>query len=407
MDAAAKAARKAELEVGLPAGWTAVVTATGEAMYCPSANLVPGNKKWEMQRERPSISEGVPAGVPLRGGKVRPPFDKEGITAEWLTAALHERGHLPQAVKVASLEPLINIGEGRGYANYSWKLVATYDKPVAPDVPRKFVLKQLNQSFAPGSWPVGPMRVLSDRSYTLECTWYEQIRDRLPVPQPKLYWSGAESPANPTKDFGVYGVLMEWLGDDLKIVEGADGISEEETIQAMRAVATLHAAWWNTEDTETLKTLFTAEESLAMIRGMMGGTEVAAEYAATELTQALGEKFGAYVTAAVKTQEEWDFKGVTGDRNKVLCTWDLRTDNMVWRRTPGGPEDFECVVIDHQVWSYGGAPCFDLATFFGCSVTEEQMASRVDVGLRTYHETLVEMGVTTYSFDELNQDFNR
>ena len=63
MDAAAKAARKAELEVGLPAGWTAVVTATGEAMYCPSANLVPGNKKWEMQRERPSISEGVPVGV--------------------------------------------------------------------------------------------------------------------------------------------------------------------------------------------------------------------------------------------------------------------------------------------------------------------------------------------------------
>ena len=70
----------------------------------------------------------------------------------------------------------------------------------------------------------------------------------------------------------------------------------------MRAVATLHAAWWNTEDTETLKTLFTAEESLAMIRGMMGGTEVAAEYAATELTQAFGEKFGAYVTAAVKTR---------------------------------------------------------------------------------------------------------
>ena len=24
----------------------------------------------------------------------------------------------------------MNIGEGRGYANYSWKIVATYDKPV-------------------------------------------------------------------------------------------------------------------------------------------------------------------------------------------------------------------------------------------------------------------------------------
>jgi hypothetical protein len=40
----------------------------------------------------------------------------------------------------------------------------------------------------------------------------------------------------------------------------------------------------------------------------------------------------------------------------VLCTWDLRTDNMVWRKTPGGPAEYECVIIDHQIWQYGGAP---------------------------------------------------
>jgi hypothetical protein len=197
MDVRAKTAKKAQLEKGLPPGWTVVVTQRGDAMYCPSYCLRPGHKTFEMQRERPSIVEGVPPGVPLSGGKVRPPYDKDGVTAEWLTAALHERGHLPKAVKVASLEPLVNIGEGRGYANYSWKLVATYDKPVSPDVPRKFVLKQLNQSFAPGSWGEGNGRILSDRSYRLECTWYEEIRDRLPIPQPKLFWSGAESPSNP------------------------------------------------------------------------------------------------------------------------------------------------------------------------------------------------------------------
>ena len=131
---------------------------------------------------------------------------------------------------MGSLEPLVNIGEGRGYANYSWKLVANYDKPVSPDVPRSFVLKQLNQSFAPGSWPVGPQRILSDQSYTLECKWYEELRDRMPIPQPKIWWTGAESPADPSQEFGVYGVLMEWLGDDLKKVETADGITEEECI---------------------------------------------------------------------------------------------------------------------------------------------------------------------------------
>lgn len=430
MDAGAKAAKKAQLAEGLPPGWTVVVTDRGDAMYCPTYCLRPGHKTFEMQRARPSIAEGVPPGVPLSGGKVRPPYDKDGVTAEWLTAALHERGHLPKAVKVANLEPLVNIGEGRGYANYSWKLVATYDKPVSPDVPRKFVLKQLNQSFAPGSWGEGIGRILSDRSYRLECTWYEEIRDRLPIPQPKLFWSGAESPSNPgalvlrrcdlcaclrscclvraasaAKDFGVYGVLMEWLGDDLKLVHTADGISEEETIQAMQAIAKLHAAWWNTPEPEALKDLFTPEESLQMIREFMGGAEVAASYAETDLTAALGEKFGAFVTTAVRTMEDWDFKGCTN--NKVLCSWDLRTENMVWRRSPSGPQDYECVIIDHQVWSYGGAPTYDLAIFFGCSCTEEQMGPRVEVGLRTYHETLLAEGVTTYSFDELNRDFDR
>eukprot|EP01043_Picozoa_sp_COSAG02_P046070 COSAG02_NODE_4277_length_5558_cov_8.385968_5_plen_275_part_00 len=198
---------------------------------------------------------------------------------------------------------------------------------------------------------------------------------------------------------------MEWLGDDLKLVHAADGIGEEETVQAMQAIAKLHAAWWNTDEHEALKDLFTPEESLQMIHEFMGGIDIASGYAETDLSAALGAKFGAFVAAAVRTQEEWDFKGCTN--NKVLCSWDLRTDNMVWRRSPGGPADYECVIIDHQVWSYGGAPTYDLACFFGCSCTEEQMKARVELGLRTYHETLLAEGVATYSFDELNRDFNQ
>eukprot|EP01048_Picozoa_sp_COSAG05_P016556 COSAG05_NODE_2145_length_3481_cov_4.068007_2_plen_339_part_00 len=303
----------------------------------------------------PTVAEGIPP--QCRAAKVRPPYAQDDVTAEWLTAALHERGHLPKSVKVASIDPLVNIGEGRGYANYSWKIVAKYDKPVAPDIPTTFVLKQLNQSFD-GNWSPGYMRQLADKSYTLECKWYEEIRDLLPIAQPKLYWSGAESPANPSEDLGVYGVLMEYLGDDLKKVELESGITEEETVQAMTALANLHATFWNSDD-PVMDALFKPEDSLGMIRGFMGGAECATNYAATDLTAAHGEKFGAYVTAAVKCMEEWDFKGCTA--NKTLCTWDLRTDNMVWRKTPGGPSEFECVIIDHQVWCYGAAPMFDVA----------------------------------------------
>ena len=44
---------------------------------------------------------------------------------------LHERGHLTRAAKVAAIESMVNIGEGRGFANYSWKIVARYDIPVS------------------------------------------------------------------------------------------------------------------------------------------------------------------------------------------------------------------------------------------------------------------------------------
>jgi hypothetical protein len=350
-----------------------------------------------------SATAAAAASTPTAG--VRPPVDEAAVTPEWLTAALHERGHLPRSVKVRSIEPLTNIGEGRGYANYSWKIVCTYDKPVAPDIPTKFVLKQLNQTFAP-NWDKGRMRELADKSYCLEATWYEEIRDLLPVPQPKLYWSGCESPANPSEDMGVYGVLMEWLGDDLKKVETQDGITEEECVQCMEGLARLHAAFWNTDTPGQLAACFTPEESLEMIRGFMGGKEPAVKYAQNELTQEFGAKFGAYATAAVDSMESWDFKGCTGSANKTLCTWDFRTDNVVFRKTPGGAAEYEAVIIDHQIWSYGGGPMFDVAVFFGCSCTCEQMEARVAVGLKAYHDQLVQCGVSTYSFDECNTDFD-
>ena len=205
----------------------------------------------------------------------------------------------------------------------------------------------------------------------------------------------------------MYGVLIEWLGDDLKKVDLKDGVTEEETVQAMTTLARLHAAWWNTEEEDALSALFKPEESLQMILGFMGGAELASEYAATTFKEAFGDKFASYVAAGVRTMPSWAFKGCTGDRNRTLCTWDLRTENMVWRRTPGGPDDYECVILDHQVWCYGGAPMFDVAVFFGCSCAEETMAERVEVGLRAYHSTLTSLGVATYSEAEMHADFNR
>jgi hypothetical protein len=109
------------------------------------------------------------------------------------------------------------------------------------DIPTEFVLKIPNQEFAPNFPPGSALRRLANQAYALEATWYVEIRggllrvesihfhfelsrcwasaltvgycrygcvrDRLPIPQPKGYWSGIESPEDTTKDMGSYGVL--------------------------------------------------------------------------------------------------------------------------------------------------------------------------------------------------------
>ena len=70
------------------------------------------------------------------------------------------------------------------------------------------------------------VRRIADKSYTLEAWWYDNLRDRLPIPQPKSYWTGCEHAADSTQELGNYGVLMGWLGDDLVKAPQSDGVTE-------------------------------------------------------------------------------------------------------------------------------------------------------------------------------------
>jgi hypothetical protein len=306
---------------------------------------------------------------------------------------------------VATIAPLVNIGEGRGYANVSWKIECTYDSPVNPDVPDTFVLKQLNRAAAP-IFPVGKMRALADRSYCLEAYWYDHLRDRVPIAQPKGFWSGCDSHEDPSAEFGTYGVLMEYLGDDLKKADMTKGMTELELRQSVTAVAKLHATFWNGRNlnAEDKKALLTVDEVTSILEGFMGDTSNACAYVDTVLKPVLGEKFAAYTIQALKTMRSWEFSNSNG--NTTLCSFDLRTDNMLWRKSPGGPEEYECVVLDHQLWAVGASPMYDLCTHLTISPTEEQAKTYVGLGLKVYHETLVECGVTTYSVEQMNQDFD-
>ena len=58
------------------------------------------------------------------------------------------------------------------------------------------------------------------------------------------------------------------------------------------------------------------------------------------------------------------------------------------------------------MWALGCAPCFDLAVYLACSCTEEQQAERVSNGLKIYYDTLVANGLSSYTWEQFNKDFD-
>ena len=69
---------------------------------------------------------------------MEPVADTYGITAEWLTDALREGGHLPRG-RVREVD-VGDIGVGRGYISQSVRVTPTYEGANG-DAPASFVAK--------------------------------------------------------------------------------------------------------------------------------------------------------------------------------------------------------------------------------------------------------------------------
>jgi hypothetical protein len=168
---------------------------------------------------------------------------------------------------------------------------------------------------------------------------------------------------------------MEYLGDDLKKVDMTLGMDELELRQSVVAAAKLHATFWNGKNlTPTdMQALLSMEEARDIHHGLMLGdagqhTDQVCKYVDEVLNPLVGEKlkdiphigkkFAAYTIQALRTMKDWNFTSANGAT--TLCSWDLRTDNMSWRRSPAGPDEYECVILDQQLWAHGCSPMYRL-----------------------------------------------
>ena len=154
------------------------------------------------------------------------PADTDGITHEWLTAALHQAGALDQA-RVTSIQPA-PIGQP-GFTGQIRRLQIGYDKPERC-APRSLVAK-----FS-ATHPEARAAVHSMGFYEREIGFYRALVADCPVRTPRCYFGEVEM------DSGASLLLLE----DLSWMHNLDsaGGSVDEAELVIRELAKLHAAWW-------------------------------------------------------------------------------------------------------------------------------------------------------------------
>jgi Ecdysteroid kinase-like family len=151
----------------------------------------------------------------------------DAITPEWLTGAINASGE--NSVSVTSFKAE-EIAAGVGFNSKLARLTIHYEG-VHVDAPLSLVVKL--PTLAPGGRGLATMF----RFYEREVRFYEEIAGRVPIRVPRAYHS-AYDPAS-----GDFVLLLEDLAP-ARLGDPLVGCSLDETQSAVRAIAELHATWW-------------------------------------------------------------------------------------------------------------------------------------------------------------------
>jgi len=245
--------------------------------------------------------------------------------------------------------------------------------------------------------------------YVCESRFYTDYRSSLSCACAEIYWTELEYPEDPYTQFGHYGVMIEYLGDDLKMFNIEDGIPNKELQEALTAFASIHAGSWNDSYcvpiAEGGTNHYINDGNQMPVLWQEFGSGGWDEYKKI-LTDEVGAKFPKLVAdldSAFKDLQAWLGKGKHG--NTCLSSMDLRSENVLWKKTADG--SFECVPIDHQAW-WVAAPMRDIAMLLITSSQRDQIKPQLMNHLRFYYDSLIAAGVSAdqYSWAQAQEDFH-
>ncbi len=154
------------------------------------------------------------------------------ITSEWLNKVLHDSGYLKDFnIKSISREPW---GAGEGFMSDMARLTITYDKD-SPNLPKTMIVKM------PTTYRTAFALALQYNLYEKEIRFYTEIAPKSPIRVPGLIYSDYDI------EVKKYILILEDCSC-YEMVDAIEGLSYEQTKQAINSIADFHARWWDAPD---------------------------------------------------------------------------------------------------------------------------------------------------------------
>ena len=308
------------------------------------------------------------------------PRDLRDVTPAWLTEALRTGGALGEAsVTGFAYEP---INEGKGFMSQVARLHLDYDSDAAGS-PASVLLKLPSESHE--------LQFLTDRlgNRRREVQFYDQLAGCGPISTPRSYHCGIDPNTGRTV------MLLEWL-TGARQGDSVAGCTSEEAKGCLVEIARFHAHWWESSQQEPPEWVPLKSDEASAYRDLYAAAWVALQAKAgdhmPEGLRRIGDRLEPHVSR---------IKAMLARPPRTLIHGDYRLDNCFFPTAKGSPP---IVVFDWEFCA-SGRGAYDVAAFISEAFPTQQRRAEEMGLLRTYHETLLENGVSGYNFEECVEDY--